>query len=269
MTFRSRTVSGVRPDPPVLSRARVAYQPVVDLRTGQVVALEALARFEDELTGAWLPPAAFLPELERTGEVVALDRLVAQRSVAHLARWRAAHPGRPLSVGVNLSVRDLDDPSLPVWVAALCEAYAVPPDALVLEVTETLPSEEGRGHERVLDALVALGCNVTLDDFGTGYSSLSYLQRFPVRGIKVDRSFTARLGTDGRGDRVVRGLVELALTLGVHVVAEGVETPAQLRALQELGCPFGQGYLFSPAVPAVDVPPLLDQAYPVQLQVAV
>jgi EAL domain-containing protein (putative c-di-GMP-specific phosphodiesterase class I) len=250
----------------LLDQLVVLYQPVVDLRTGAVVAAEALVRLRDQTTGALLAPARFLPAAERSGQVTEIDRRVAEIAVGQLGRWRTAHPGRELTIGVNVSVRDLDDLTLPARVAALAARSGVPCEAIIIELTETLASPEGRGHEAVLEQLVALGCTVTLDDFGTGFSSLSHLQRFPVGGIKVDRSFTSRLGEGSRNDRVVRSMVQLGLDLRVHVTAEGVESVAQLRLLQEMGCPYGQGYLFSRPVPAGELGDLLQRSFPVRLQ---
>lgn len=239
------------------------YQPVVDLRTGAVVAAEALVRLQHEITGELLPPSDFLPAAEASGQIRDIDRRVATEAVARLATWRAQRPGRPLSMALNVSVCELDDGSLPYRIGALASMLDVPCNALVIEVTETQPSTPGLGHEHTLERLAALGCNVTLDDFGTGFSSLSHLQRFPVAGIKVDRSFTWALGRGDRGDQVARGLVRLGIDLGVHVVAEGIETPEQLRQLQDLGCPFGQGHLFSTAVSAERLEAMLDTTFAV------
>jgi EAL domain-containing protein (putative c-di-GMP-specific phosphodiesterase class I) len=238
----------------------VFYQPVVDLRTGFVVAAEALARLRAPRSRALLPPSAFLPTAERTGLVSRIDELVAREAVHQAVAWRARLPGRPFSIGLNASVADLDDASLPLRLQALCGEAGLPMDALVVEVTETLLSVEGRGHEDVLRTLSALGVNVTLDDFGTGFSSLTYLRRFPVSGIKVDRSFTWDLDTD---PRLTTALVRFGLELGVHVVAEGVERPTQLQALVDAGCPFAQGYLLSAPVPAAELGALLHRRFDV------
>jgi EAL domain-containing protein (putative c-di-GMP-specific phosphodiesterase class I) len=131
---------------------------------------------------------------------------------------------------------------------------------VVLEVTETVLSAIGSGHEDVLQAVDELGCNVTMDDFGTGYSSLSHLARFPIDGIKIDRRFVWEIGTGGRGGLVAAALVRLGRDLGLHVVAEGVETPEQLAVLQEAGCPFAQGYLFSRPLSADDLTAFLVQS---------
>ena len=249
------------PGTPVdLDALLVVHQPVVDLRSGRVVATEALARIR-LADGSLAAPASFLPALEADGRISELDSLVAGVALAQLSAWRARWPGRPLSVALNISPCDLDDPSLPDRLQAAFDRHGVPADAVVIEVTETMPSLPGRGHEQVLERLARLGCNVTLDDFGTGFSSFTHLQRFPVAGVKIDRSFTCRLGEDPRSDTVVAGLVGLGTSMGLHVVAEGIETLDQLRALQRLGCPFGQGYLFSRPVPAEEIGDLLEHGW--------
>jgi EAL domain-containing protein (putative c-di-GMP-specific phosphodiesterase class I) len=231
-------------------RLTVRYQPVVDLRTGAVVAAEALARLTDG--EGLVPPDVFIPLAERTGLIARIDLLVLEQALPQAAAWREQLPGRPFSIGVNLCVADLE-PELPGTVRALADHHGVPYDALILELTETMLSESGRGHEQVLAALAGLGCNITLDDFGTGYSSLSHLRDFPVAGVKVDRQFVWDLDAGGRGADLARSLVRFGLDLGLHVVAEGIETRAQLVALQEAGCPFGQGFLFAPPLTAADL----------------
>ncbi|MDP3713607.1 MAG: EAL domain-containing protein [Mycobacteriales bacterium] len=244
----------------------VVYQPVVDLRSGYVVAAEALARLRLPDGGVLLPPSAFLPTAERHGLVGRLDAMVADIAIRQAALWWEATGERPFSIGINVSVADLDDSALPLRMQALCAEAGLPLDALVVEVTESLLSVEGRGHEDVLRSLAALGVNVTMDDFGTGFSSLSYLKRFPVKGIKIDRSFTWDLDTD---PALTVALVRFGLELGVHVVAEGVETESQLQALCQAGCPFAQGYLFSPPLPAAELTALLDRRFVLPRPVAV
>ena len=230
----------------------VAYQPVVSVTTGEVVAAEALARMRDPETGLLIAPDEFIPLAERTGRVARIDRMVLQQSAPHAARWRVLLGSRPFSIGVNFSVAGLSDDGLVDTIAATCDAAGLPYDALVVEVTETVLSATGQ-HEEVLRAIDALGCNVTMDDFGTGYSSLSHLTRFPISGIKIDRRFVADLGTGGVGGLVALALVRLGKDLGLHVVAEGVETAEQLSSLEITGCPFAQGYLISRPVPADDL----------------
>jgi EAL domain-containing protein (putative c-di-GMP-specific phosphodiesterase class I) len=225
------------------------YQPVIDLATGRVVAAEALARLRDPSGGRLRTPDAFIPLAEQSGRIGRIDRLVLAAAVRFAVRCRAVLPQQPFSVGVNLSAAGLH-PELPAYVEQLCAGAGLPRNALVLELTETVLSDADAEHEQVLRQLHNLGCNVTMDDFGTGYSSLSHLVRFPVDGIKIDREFVWEIDSGGRGAVVARALVALGADLGVHVVAEGVETPAQLAELIDAGCPFAQGYLFSPPLPA-------------------
>jgi EAL domain-containing protein (putative c-di-GMP-specific phosphodiesterase class I) len=229
-------------------RLTVRYQPVVDLRTGTVVAAEALARLT---SGSGLvPPDEFIPLAERTGRIRRIDRMVLEQALPMCATWRRRL--QPFSVGVNVSVPDLRA-DLTDLVRSLTEQHGVPADALVLELTETVLSKAGAGHATTLAALAALGCNVTLDDFGTGYSSLSHLRRFPVSGIKIDRQFVWDLDGSPSSARIARAIVRFGMELGVHVVAEGIETRSQLSALQDAGCVFGQGYLFSRPLSADDL----------------
>lgn len=235
----------------------VHYQPCYDLRTGEMVAVEALARLYDAESDQLLPPAAFLEVLEQSGLVVHLDEMVLAVAARQVAAWRHLPAGQRLCLAVNLSPADLDDPMLPLRFREATEAAGLPMDAVIVELTETLLSEAGRGHEQVLAELSAMGCNVTLDDFGTGNASFDYLRRFHVDGVKIDRSFVQYLGSGGRRDRMCESLVRFCLSLGVHVVAEGIERPQHVATLRRLGCPFGQGFLMSRPLPAQELEELL------------
>jgi diguanylate cyclase (GGDEF)-like protein len=229
------------------------YQPVVDTITGRVVGVEALARITHPTTGALLLPAHFLPLAERTGRVRELDRQVADASIAQVAVWRRDPLLADLRLAVNISVDHLDDVDLSAHLSGRCRLTGLPTHALTVEITETLQSVTGRQHENVVHQLRDVGLHVALDDFGTGFSTLSYLLRFPVTAIKIDRSFTSAL-TSERGRRLVRGILTTALDMGLSVVAEGVETAAQRDWLTSQGCPYLQGYLFSPPVPSSELP---------------
>jgi EAL domain-containing protein (putative c-di-GMP-specific phosphodiesterase class I) len=231
----------------------IAYQPVVALDTGEVVAAEALARLRDPETGQLLTPDAFIPLAEQTGRIARIDRMVLAQAAPLGVLWRRMRGPRPFSIGVNLSVAGLSEPGLADFVRRTCDAAGLPCNALVLEVTETVLSADGADHDEILRSVASLGCNVTMDDFGTGYSSLSHLAKFPISGIKIDRRFVWELGAGGLGGLVATALVRLGHDLGLHVVAEGVETPEQVAALQLAGCPFAQGYLFSPPLPAEEL----------------
>jgi diguanylate cyclase (GGDEF)-like protein len=232
------------------------YQPVINLKTGRVVAVEALARLTHPTSGTLLTPAHFLPLAERAGRVGRIDQQVATAAIADVAGWRRTLPDGEISVAVNVSIAHLDDSHLPEYLLEVCRREGLPPNALIVELTETLDSVTGLGHEASVERLRAAGVNVTLDDFGTGFSSLAYLLRFPVAGVKIDRSFTAALDTE-RGRRLVLGILGIGAALDLHVVAEGVETPAQLSWLEENGCVFAQGYLLSRPVPGAELPHVL------------
>ena len=222
------------------------YQPVIETGGGRVVAVEALARLQHPVTGEVLEPALFLPLAERTGRIRRLDSAVANVAIAEVAGWR--RQGYDICVGINLSVDHLDDTELPARLLQRCTDSGLAHDALIVEITETMQSMTGRGHTAAIRRLSEAGVNVTLDDFGTGFSALEYLLRFPVAGIKVDRVFTAALGT-ARGRTLVGSLIDIARSLSMHVVAEGVETSSQLEWLTSQGCPFAQGHLLCAAVP--------------------
>ncbi len=230
----------------ILARGDVVvhYQPCYDLRTGEMVAVEALARLRDE-SGELIEPAAFLDPLEESGLVVELDRIVLTEAARHVAQCRRLPAGDRLCLAVNLSPADLDDPALIGRFQEASAAADLPLEAVIVELTETVLSRTGQGHEQVLAELAAMGCNVTLDDFGTGNASFDYLRRFRVDGVKIDRSFVQFLGSGGPHERMAESLVRFCLSLGVHVVAEGIERPQHVTALRRLGCPFGQGFLMS------------------------
>ena len=237
------------------------YQPIVDDRTGRVVAVEALARITHPDTGRLLRPAQFLPLAERTGRVRQLDRQVADAAITQVAAWRNDPLLADLTVAVNVSVDHLDDHDLPGYLTQRCRLTGLPTHALTVEITETLQSVTGRGHEHVLQQLRDAGLEVALDDFGTGFSTLSYLLRFPVTTIKIDKTFTAALDSKG-GRQLVQGILNTALTMGVRVIAEGVENPEQRDLLTALGCPYLQGYLFSRPVPGHALPAVAHLRYP-------
>ncbi|MCX6401801.1 MAG: EAL domain-containing protein [Propionibacteriales bacterium] len=236
---------------------QVHYQPCYDLRTGAMVAVEALARILDPVSGELHPPDAFLGVVEETGLVTRLDAMVFAMAAPQVAHWRQQRGGERLCLAINLSAADLDDPGLADRFVQVAARAGLSLDAVIVELTETLLSRTGQGHEQVLSTLADLGCNITLDDFGTGNASFDYLRRFRVDGIKVDRSFVQFLGTGGPQERMAESLLRFCLSLGVHVVAEGIERPQQVAALRRLGCALGQGYLMSRPVDVVAFEALL------------
>jgi diguanylate cyclase (GGDEF)-like protein len=235
----------------------VHYQPLHDLRTGLVIGAEALARVPDG-TGGWVPPDEFIPVAEDAGMVARLGEAVLDAATRQAVRWKEVLGEAEFAIGVNLSVRQLGDPHLLRKVSTLLDETGLPASALVMELTESIFSDD-RQHEEDLAALRDLGVKIFIDDFGTGYSSLSYLRRFAVDGLKIDKAFVRDLVDDARDRRVTRAIVQMAFDLGIAVVAEGIETPAQHEVVRNgLGCVLGQGFLLSRPMPADGVTALVD-----------
>jgi diguanylate cyclase (GGDEF)-like protein/PAS domain S-box-containing protein len=227
----------------------VNYQPIVDLRTGQICELEALARWPDN----WSPPLApadFVAIAEESGLIRELGLSVLRTAVDALASWRAAGLVAPdVSISVNISKRQLDDPALPDEILAAITAADLPADLLRLEITESTLMQEPERMQRIVSEVCANGVGLHLDDFGTGYSSLAALLQFPVDALKIDRRFvTSGLRSGSANEAIVRSTIALAHGLGLKVIAEGIENPSDLRRLRTLGCEFGQGFLFSKPV---------------------
>jgi diguanylate cyclase (GGDEF)-like protein len=220
------------------------YQPVVELRSGRVTGAEALVRWEHPERGLLLP-AEFIDVAEESGLVRQLGDWVLGEACRQVALWQNADPDAPpMSMAVNVSARQLSDPGFPHTVRRVMEATAIEPMSLTLELTESLVMDQNRSSIGALGALNELGVKLSLDDFGTGYSSLAYLQRLPLNVIKLDRRFIARVGTE-TDDAIVRAVVALGQSMGLPVVAEGVETAEQLAIVTELGCQYAQGFYFS------------------------
>ena len=223
------------------------YQPKVDLRTGQVMGAEVLLRWAHPTHG-WLGPDDFVPLAENTGLIVPLTYYVLDNAVRQVGAWRSV--GIDLTVAVNLSARTLVEHDLPDQIEAMCRQWAVPTDRLVLEITESMVVADPKRTLPVLARLHELGLEISVDDFGTGYSSMEYLKRLPVREVKIDRSFVTPMANDARDAAIVRCTIDLARSLGLRVVAEGVETPDVLERLAAMGCDQGQGFTISRALPA-------------------
>ena len=215
------------------------YQPQVDIVLGTVNAFEALARWRHPSRGV-LSPAEFIPAVEQSGLLPVFTGRVLDQSIRDCAAWAAE--GSTASVSVNLSARDLLDRRLPNIVADALARHQLPAERLVLEITETTAMAELEVVENVLSDLRRLGVQLSVDDFGTGYSSLAFLQRVRVNELKVDKSFVADLLSCESDAAIVRATIELAHSLGLRCVAEGVESPELLVALAQLGCDLAQGY---------------------------
>jgi diguanylate cyclase (GGDEF)-like protein len=235
----------------------VLYQPVVALADGKVVEVEALVRWRHPTRGL-LGPGEFLAVAEETGLILPLGRLVLRHACRQApALSRAA--GRPIRVGVNVAAKQLADESLADDVAAALDEAGLDPGQLLLEFVESAVMQDSESVASTVDALRRLGVGLALDDFGTGFSSLSHLQRFPIDQLKVDRSFVGQLGAGE--STMVKIILQIAQTLGLEVVAEGVESPAQAEHLRALGCPLAQGYHFARPLEAAAVADQLRAAY--------
>jgi diguanylate cyclase (GGDEF)-like protein/PAS domain S-box-containing protein len=242
------------------------YQPIVDLRSGQVTGVEALVRWRHAERGLVLP-VEFIPIAEETGLIVPLGRWVIGEACRQLAAWsaagRLAGPGLGrLSMWVNVSARELQEPEFVQTVADALQSSGIRPECLTLEITESGLMADLDQSTATLHRLRALGARLAIDDFGTGYSSLSYLERLPVEVLKIDRSFTAAIGHGRDVPVLVRSIVKLGQTLHMEVLAEGIETAEQLTRLRAIDCRLGQGFHFSPALPAADVIDLLAHGWP-------
>jgi len=235
----------------------IEYQPIVFIDTARIRGFEALVRWSHPARGL-LGPAEFIPVAEEIGMIVPLGRWVMETACRQIHQWNLSVPSdQPLSISVNISRRQLREPQFVADVAQLLADTGLPERLLHLEITESAIMEDVEVMIGVMQRLRDLGVAVEMDDFGTGHSSLSCLHQFPLDTLKIDRSFIATMGTDRKYAAIVQAIVTLADTLGMKVLAEGIETPDQLRQLLALKCHYGQGFLFSPPVSASNVPAML------------
>jgi diguanylate cyclase (GGDEF)-like protein/excisionase family DNA binding protein len=237
------------------------YQPIVSLETQRIVALEALVRWNHPVQGL-VPPSAFIPVAEASGLIVPLGRWVLLEACRQAARWENDHGLGDAYVSVNLSGRQLADPAFGDELTAILERTGLSVDRLALEVTESVLMEETAAPTAVLQRLKALGVHLLLDDFGTGYSSLNSVKRFPIDAIKVDRSFIETVAHEESDRHILAAIVSMAASLGVEVIAEGVEEIDQARWLRHLGITLAQGFAFARPAPAAAVAPLLRNGLP-------
>ncbi len=237
----------------------VAYQPIVDLATGRVQAVEALARWNHPERGA-IPPDRFIPVAEASGLIQRLGTWVLRQAAMRIREWETAlGPARPDHVAVNVSTLQLRRPSFVGQVREVLTTTGVDPERLSLELTESALLEDPAAARRTLLELRDLGVRLAIDDFGTGYSSLAYLRRLPVDSVKIDKGFVSGSDT-AHDDAIVRAVLGLADSLHLEAIAEGVETAGQREWLHDLGCPLAQGYFFSRPRLHRDLQPLLTSA---------
>ncbi|MDN3919248.1 putative bifunctional diguanylate cyclase/phosphodiesterase [Roseateles violae] len=239
---------------------RLDYQPQVRLSDGALIGAEALLRWRHPTRGP-ISPAEFIPLAEDTGLIVPIGRWVLETACAQAARWQG-QPGKPQQVAVNVSARQLRQPDFVETVDQILHETGCPPQALELEVTESLLLEDAEGAIELLGRLSSRGVRVAIDDFGTGYSSLSYLKRMPVQTLKIDRSFVSELSSDANVAAIARTVIVLARSLGLDVLAEGVETAEQAAWLRREGCDWAQGWYYGRPAPAEDFSLIVHEAPP-------
>jgi diguanylate cyclase (GGDEF)-like protein len=233
----------------------LVYQPKVEIATGRIAGFEVLLRWHNPVLGQ-VPPARFIPIAEQTGLIVAIGNWVLRTACEQASAWRRDYGIQP-RVAVNLSIRQFYQKDLLLTIEQALADAGLAPDALELEITESIAMSGIEVVERVLAGIRALGVELAIDDFGTGYSSLAYLKRFPVQCLKVDRAFVHDLGREADSVAIVRAIVALGHGLNMRIVAEGVETEIQLAMLRELGCDEAQGYLFARPVEPAAVPAMM------------
>jgi diguanylate cyclase (GGDEF)-like protein/PAS domain S-box-containing protein len=232
------------------SELSLHYQPLMDMQSDSVFGLEALLRWNSKTLGT-LSPAQFIPIAEESGLIIPIGTWVLRESCIQVKQWREAH-GQDYMLAVNLSPQQFRQPDLVNVIASILLETGFPPSALELEITESSLMHNVTDVIATLHQLVALGVRLAIDDFGTGYSSLAYLRHFPVHKLKIDQSFVRDIGLDERGLGIVSTIISLSKTLGLEVIAEGVETQAQQDELTRQGCRFLQGYLFSRPMPVAE-----------------
>jgi diguanylate cyclase (GGDEF)-like protein/PAS domain S-box-containing protein len=223
----------------------VHYQPIASVRDDRIVAMEALVRWHHPSRGL-LGPMEFIPFAEETDLIFSLGRWVLREACQTMSNWRKELPGAENAyITVNLSAHQLSDPELLETIEGALTDSGLPPEALVMEVTESMLMSDTSASIAMLGGIHEMGVGLAIDDFGTGYSSLAQLKRFPVKILKIDKSFVDGLGTFENDEAIVAAIVQLSKALGLVVLAEGVETPIQLQRVTELGCDLYQGYLMS------------------------
>jgi len=239
-----------------LDEFRVHYQPLVSLENGQIVGFEALTRWQRP-QGIVLP-GEFIKVADDIAITLAINRQLLREACQQLRRWHALFPAlSPLTISANITAKQFAQPDLAAQIGEILRRTGIDPCCVDLEITENIAMADAERSAVVLSQLKALGVRLSIDDFGTGYSSLCRLQQFPVDVLKIDRAFISGMDRDHETHEIVRTIVMLAHSLGLSVVAEGIERQEQMVTLQQLGCELGQGYLFAKPADAVSIDQLL------------
>jgi diguanylate cyclase (GGDEF)-like protein len=232
------------------------YQPIVELETGHIAGFEALVRWQHPRLG-FVSPARFIPLAEETGLILPLGDWICRTACYQARQWQQTFPDWPLMVSINLSGQQFEQPHLAQQLGSLLRETGLDGASLKLEITESMVMGDIDVAIDLMLRLKALGCRLGMDDFGTGYSSLSYLRRFPIDTLKVDQSFVHNMSESREDREIVRTIVDLGHTLGMDLIAEGIETQAQAEALRSLSCEYGQGYYWAKPLPADEATALL------------
>lgn len=231
----------------------LVYQPQVDIDSGEIVGVEALLRWQIE-GGESIPPDQFIPLAEETGLIVPIGEWITYEACRQISIWNEArYTKNPLTISVNLSVRQLCDRKLIKVIRNIIRETGIKPQWLVLEITESMVMDSPEEKIRILEELQNLGISIAIDDFGTGYSSLSYVRKLPIDILKVDREFIKDINLDRNGEAIIRAILALSKSLGLKVVAEGVEEASQVAFLKDIGCDFVQGFFYSKPLSVIDL----------------
>ena len=242
------------------NQLRLMYQPIVSLADGRVTGVEALLRWHHPTRGV-VSPTEFIPIAEETGLIVPIGHWVLEEACRQTRAWQLQFGARTApTVSVNLSARQFQRPELFANIKQVLRETGLDPRCLTVEITESALMQDALATSTTLEVLKDLGVQIAIDDFGTGYSSLSYLKRFPVDILKIDQSFVDGLGQDPQDTAIVQSIVALAKTLCLRVTGEGIETSSQRAHLLEMGCEFGQGYLFAHPLPPEKLALLLNES---------
>jgi EAL domain-containing protein (putative c-di-GMP-specific phosphodiesterase class I) len=241
-----------------VGQLRPVFQPIIEIASGRVVGMEALARWRHPQRGE-ISPLEFIPVAEESGLITEVGETMLRLACRAFVAWRQRQLEVPARLSVNLSRAQLTDRGLPARIARILDEVGLPASALQLEVTESLAMADD-AVRLVLLSLREQGIQLALDDFGTGHSSLASLQTFPVQQLKIDRSFVREIESSAYHRALIQAALQVATALNLEVVAEGVETASQAQLLAELGCPRAQGFLYARPLEIPDVPAFLAQA---------
>jgi EAL domain-containing protein (putative c-di-GMP-specific phosphodiesterase class I) len=248
-----------------LGEFRTHYQPIVSLRTGRVAGFEALTRWQRP--DGLVMPGEFISVADETGLILPMNRILLFEACEQLRTWHSQFcMNPPLTMSVNITSKQFAQPDLASQIGEILKQTGIDPATIDLEITENIAMSDADRSSRVLSELKDLGVHLSIDDFGTGYSSLSRLRRFPVDALKIDRTFIGGMNQDDDTREIVRVILLLAHTIGLKVVAEGVETEEQVRQLKQLDCELAQGYLFSKPADPIAIQQFIERHLPANSQ---